>query len=157
MNKITNYGYIKTVEEKAEVKELLELLRQSMFKKEGFAKALKANVPLKYSPLINLFIKRNVGKEGFEGSLEALGSYLNELNELNLTLAFEPSQEFLDNIYKWVTKNIGQDLILNISVDPKILGGTVISFGGYYLDYSLSKKLDRAFSEKKEEIRKLYE
>ena len=152
-----NYGFIKTVDEKEEVKSLIQELRESLFKKEGFGKTLKGKIPLKYSPLINFYIKSSVGKEGFEGSLNSLEEYLKNFKEINVTLAFDPTEKIIDNIYTWVTKNIGPDVIINITVQPKILGGVILSYKGLYFDSSLSKKLDKAFSENREQIKKLYE
>ncbi len=156
MNK-TNYGFIKTVDEREEIKSLIQELRESLFKKEGFGRILKNKVPLKYSPLINSYVKSTLGKEGFEGSLESLEEYLKNLKEINITLAFEPSEKTIDKIYTWVTKNVGTDVILNLAIQPDILGGAILSYKGLYFDYSLEKKLNAAFSEKREEIRKLYE
>ena len=156
MNK-TNYGYIKTVDEREEIKSLIQELRESLFKKEGLGKILKNRIPLRYSPLVNLYIKSNLGKEGFEGSLNSLENYLKSLKEINITLSFEPTEKITDKIYTWVTKNVGKDVILNFTVSPKILGGATISYKGLYFDYSLEKKLNSAFSEKREEIKKLYE
>ena len=153
----TNYGFIKTVDEREEVKSLIQKLRESLFKKEGFGKTLKNKIPLKYSPLLNSYIKSGVGKEGFEGSLNSLEEYLKNLKEINITLAFEPSEKITDKIYAWVAKNVGQEVIINLAIEPKILGGVILSYKGLYFDYSLSKKLDKAFSENREQIRKFYE
>ena len=153
----TNYGFIKTVDEREEVKSLIQELRESLFKKEGFGKTLKNKIPLKYSALLNSYIKSGVGKEGFEGSLNSLEEYLKNLKEINITLAFDPTERIIDNIYAWVAKNVGQDVIISLAIEPRILGGAVLSYKGLYFDYSLSKKLDKAFSENREQIRKFYE
>ena len=152
-----NFGFIKTVDEREEVKSLIQDLRESLYKKEGFGRTFKNKVPLKYSPLINSYIKSNLGKEGIEGSLQSLEDYLKSLKEINITLAFEPSKGVIDKIYDWVVKNVGEDVIVNMSIQNNILGGAVISFNGRYFDYSLEGKLEKAFSKKREDIKRLYE
>lgn len=65
------------------------------------------------------------------------------MTTVNLTLAFLPSKSLVKKLALWFKKNFGSKVVLDIQVDPKILGGAILSFNGYYRDFSLKKKLER--------------
>ncbi len=150
---------IKTVEEKEELENYLELLEESVFKKEGFAQALKDNVPVKYSSFIKELLDKNKvdlsDGESVKSAFDGLRSYLKNLTPVNLAIAYSPSEKSLENIYNWVFKNIGENIILDIDIDSGLLGGAIITYKGLYGDYSFKKALEEGFEEHSEEIKKL--
>ena len=150
---------IKTVEEKEELENYLELLEESVFKKDGFAQALKDNVPVKYSSFIKELLDKNKVNlsdgESVKSAFDGLRSYLKNLIPINLTIAYSPSEKSLENIYNWVFKNIGENIILDIDIDSGLLGGAIITYKGLYGDYSFKKALEEGFEEHSEEIKKL--
>lgn len=150
---------IKTVEEKEELESYLELLEESVFKKEGFAQTLKDSVPVKYSSFIKEFLDKNKVSindgESVKSAFDGLKSYLKNLTPVNLTIAYSPSEKSLENIYNWVFKNIGENIILDIDIDSGLLGGAIISYKGKYSDYSLKKSLEEGFRNHDKEIREL--
>jgi F0F1-type ATP synthase delta subunit len=58
---------------------------------------------------------------------------------LQLTLAIHPSEKLLRNIQDWVEENVNMKVFMETKVNPKLIGGLMISINGYYHDYSLSK------------------
>lgn len=68
--------------------------------------------------------------------LGKLEEAIKKLEMVQLTLAYEPSPQDIEAFFK-VAGNI-----LDISKDPRILGGAVVSYQGKYGDHSLRKKLD---------------
>ena len=58
---------------------------------------------------------------------------------LQLTLAIHPSEKILRNIQDWVEENVNMKVFMETKVNPKLIGGLMISINGYYHDYSLSK------------------
>ncbi len=60
---------------------------------------------------------------------------------VKLEIAFSPSEEFLQKISNWMEKNLGKKVILDVTVNPKIIGGAIIEYQGKWRDFSLVKKL----------------
>jgi len=61
---------------------------------------------------------------------------------IKLEIAFEPSEDFLLNIKKWLKENVQQETVLQIKTNPNIVAGLIIEYQGKYLDLSLAKKID---------------
>lgn len=143
---------VKTTMEKDEFAGFLEILKQSLYKKPGLSKTLTNDVPLKYS----LFIKKLMEQNKISGKnqsaqqelLEEIGKKLKTLEQLNLTIAFNPTERNIENFYLWAVKNIGENTIINLEIDPSIVGGAIISYKGLYSDFSLKKEIEKAFGKK---------
>lgn len=71
---------------------------------------------------------------------------LKKIPQLKLELVFEPSIEFLLKIKQWFKEKNKQEVILDLSVNPEIVGGTIIEYQGRYRNFSLAKKIDELFS-----------
>ncbi len=72
---------------------------------------------------------------------EELKKYLHSLPQIKLELAFVPSKKFLIKVKKWLKETTGQEIVLDIIVNPEIVGGANIEYQGKYLDCSLAKNL----------------
>lgn len=96
------------------------------------------------------FLKEIAEKELDIGAKEAseLKKKLRALPEMKLKIAFPPKDNFIDEISRWLEKEIGQKVILDITVNPKVVAGAIIEYQGNWRDFSLAKKIDRLFSEK---------
>jgi len=46
-------------------------------------------------------------------------------------------------IKKWFKEENHQEVILDITVNPKIVGGAIIEYQGYFRDFSLVKEMDK--------------
>jgi F0F1-type ATP synthase delta subunit len=104
------------------------------------------DVLLKYLEAKEAFTREKAARE-----LEALAKSLKSVNELELTLAVNPTEDFVSGCFAWVQKNVGEDVVLNIKKDPALVGGAKITYKGKYLDYSLARKLKEQFVQIKEE------
>lgn len=96
--------------------------------------------------------KEKFKKEAPEKYLEGLESELSGLQEIRLTLASELSGDQMENVYSWVSANVGQGVIVNVELDPKILGGAVITFKGKYYDGSLVKTVEELLQKNKDSV-----
>lgn len=65
-----------------------------------------------------------------------------EFKLLDLKIAFQPDQKFIEKLFFWVRQNCPENVILNFSYEPMVLGGAEISFNGKYIDLTLRKILD---------------
>lgn len=52
------------------------------------------------------------------------------------------SSKQLNSLQKTLSENMGKDIILNQNIDPSILGGVIINYESYKLDFSLKRKLN---------------
>jgi len=71
---------------------------------------------------------------------------LKKIPELKLELAFEASREFLIKIKQWFKEKNQREVILDLSVNPEVVGGAIIEYQGKYLNLSVGKKIDELFS-----------
>lgn len=67
---------------------------------------------------------------------------LQEIPKVKMKTAFQPSEDFISKIRKKIKEILGTNrFILDISVDPKVVGGVVIEYQGKYFDGSLAEKI----------------
>jgi len=100
---------------------------------------------------------KKLEKQGFlSGSPNQQSSFfknlkkeLQKIPQLKLEIAFEPSDDFLLKIKNWFKKQNNQEVVLDIIINPKIVGGTIIEYQGQYRNFSLVKKMNEAISHTK--------
>jgi len=90
--------------------------------------------------------RKKSGPEKEEAS--NLEKELRALPEMKLDIAFFPTDNFLNRISQWLQKEFGQRIILDITVNPKVVAGAIIEYQGNWRDFSLAKKIDQLFSDK---------
>ena len=69
-----------------------------------------------------------------------------QLPVLSLTLAFEPKEQTLKIVSDWFLLDIKKQFLFDVHVDPSIIGGSMISFKGKYIDYSLKPRFEKIMS-----------
>lgn len=148
---------IKTVGEANRAAIEIDTLLDALFKTQGnaFEKALNSISAIHKDELKQTFLKNNINSENqanIKECLTALREEVGKLKTLKLSLAFQASQNLIDNLFNWVVKNIGEGCILDIEVDKAILGGTIIVYEGKYTDLTLKKKLEEVFATKRTEV-----
>lgn len=60
---------------------------------------------------------------------------------VKMTLAFEPDRDFIKNIAGFFSDNLEQKVVLDLVVDPLIIGGAKIICNDHYKDYSLASRI----------------
>ncbi|MBS0236729.1 MAG: ATP synthase F1 subunit delta [Proteobacteria bacterium] len=60
---------------------------------------------------------------------------------VSLEVAYEPTAAMRQKLEQALSSALGKEVILNVSVNPKLLGGMVIRYGSKMLDLSIAKKL----------------
>jgi len=66
---------------------------------------------------------------------------------LTLVIAFEPNEETFKTLSEWLLLNIHQEVLFDITVDTKIIGGATVSFKGKYADCSIKPQFDQIFKD----------
>jgi hypothetical protein len=74
-----------------------------------------------------------------EKSLSDQEKSLSALKEVRVRIAFEPSEDFTQEIVREIKKRFGEEYVLDLLVQNNLLGGVVIEADGKYWDYSLKK------------------
>lgn len=85
----------------------------------------------------------------WENYLKGLKKLVLSLSEMELILAFEPSQAAMDRIVETVRSAVGRPILVNFQLDRSIVGGAVINFQGFHRDLSLGRDLEKWFGEQK--------
>ena len=100
-----------------------------------------ANEPI--TPVNQIRIKRDI---------DELTDKLRTVKNLQLIIAFQPSDETITYFSDWVKKNINNELLIDLRFDQSIVGGALIIAGGAYKDYSVRKNLANRFQIQREDI-----
>lgn len=77
--------------------------------------------------------------------LENLKKELSELPVLKIQIAFSPPQSTTERISRYLEKEVGKKIILDILVNPEIVGGAILEYQGKYLNLSLAKEIEKLF------------
>ncbi len=91
-----------------------------------------------------IFFLEEIDQKKIKGEeVSELERKLRSLPEINLEIAFSPSEDFIDRMSQWLEKELGQKIILDITVNPKIVGGAIIEYQGKWLNFTLARKIDQ--------------
>lgn len=127
--------------------EQLEGLKRFLFKdKEGTISQkagtfLSSNIASILSQLETLGLEPADDEKQLQ-LLDAIIEYLTNMPKVRVTLAFEPSITFVNKLNGVISKELGQKVILDISVNQFIFAGAVFEYNGKVKDYSLGQKVD---------------
>jgi hypothetical protein len=118
----------------------------------AFPALLQTHLPRGKQEALAHYIKEQAG-EGTERriikhALETLKQDLLQKPILRLTLAFEPTQQTILALRTWFHKELFVIPLLDITVDSTLIGGCILTAGGFVKEYSVKK----AFEEKKQRL-----
>jgi len=146
----------KTQEERKRLYSEISLVQDALFRQQDFKKILDTKVSPQLGNYISGFLQdRPLNAHAIEKIADRLAEIKKKLDGLkivSLTLAIEPKKSTIDKIIFFVREHIEKDIIIEINVEPNIIGGAIIVFNGLYRDYSLKTKLDEVFRTKREQI-----
>lgn len=137
---------LRTIQTRQDVNRLVgevEVLKTSLFKigQGNWDEIIGSQVSATTAQVL-----KGVGEMDRELVLSELGECLKTVSSLKLTVAFTPSSGGLGELGAWVKANLGESVVLDVAIDPKILGGAVIEYGGRYIDKTLSEALNTYFN-----------
>lgn len=85
---------------------------------------------------------KNFNKDDFNEIFSSLESQISSLKPLTVYLAFEPEEKELSEIAGFVRTNFLKNLLLDVKLDPSLIGGCALIWNGIYKDYSLRARLE---------------
>jgi len=139
--------FIKTTEDRDAILNSIDILSDSLYK-------TKFDIRKDLTPAAYQFIQSQSGGRITQSFLIETKQKLHDLPVISLTLSFVPDEKIIEKLSGWIKVNVTKETILDIEVDPQILGGAVVAFNGKYLDESLRKKMEEVFSNEKQELLK---
>jgi F0F1-type ATP synthase delta subunit len=151
---------VRTTADAEQLMSQLDLMLTNLYKvdKEQFEKTINHNLNYDIADsLKNTLHSAGISPTNHEDMklfLTGLKAELQSCEIITLTIAFEPSAELVTTISDWVHNNLGSKVLLEVNVDPYIIGGAIIIFNGKYLNISVKKKLDDILTRNQEQILK---
>ena len=112
------------------------------------AGSLSSQIKPKVGPSIYLYIlsleksNRLPAAASLGHFLAELAGFLDGIDKITLTLAFEPSVDFQKEIALWLETNLGTKVVCDFAVAEGIIGGLVIEYHGKYKDYSKAAEIE---------------
>lgn len=130
--------------------EEIDILKESLFKNPEIPFLERAKEKL--SPNFQEIFEK-IGKNLFDNPQELISFFedlkekLLKLPQIKLELSFSPSPEFLLKLRNWLREKTQETLLLDIVVNPEIVGGVKIFYQGKFGDFSLEKEIEKIYEE----------
>lgn len=77
---------------------------------------------------------------------EKLKKDIKNLPQIKIIINFQPRKIFINKVSNWLTKKVGQKLILDFIFNPDVVGGAIIEYQGKQLNLSLAEKIEKLHS-----------
>jgi F0F1-type ATP synthase delta subunit len=74
--------------------------------------------------------------------LEKKKKIFEKIPKIIIEIAFEPTADFILKLKNWFWQNVKKNLVLDIKVNPKIIGGAKIYYEGKYFEWTLLKRIE---------------
>jgi len=131
---------IKTTTESADFLQEIDMLTSGLYKKAGVASEVDPSQRMR--PDFALILKK-VPQSNWHSFLSGLRQAISQMRVLRLTLAMVPTTAVLQHTTTWVKTNVGVDVVVEIQVDPSLIGGAVVNFAGKFRDLSLKPSFEK--------------
>lgn len=96
-------------------------------------------------------------------SLPSIKEFLQVLKEkiiampvLSLTIAFEPQQQTLKALSEWILVNTNQQMVFEITVDPRLVAGAIVTHNGNFFDFSIRPTVEKILTKELTRIAQEY-
>jgi F0F1-type ATP synthase delta subunit len=144
----------KTTDEVQALQNEADMLLQALYEghAENLGNFIRENVRANFAQIFTSLLSDGGEREG---SLKSLKEMLTSLETFKLTLAFQPSQGFIDRIYEFVSQSAGNKFVFEIICQPNLIGGAIITYKGEYRDFSLNRFYSEEFSANRKKILKM--
>ena len=143
-------SYIYSVDDKASLLEKLAKIEKAIFTtKKSFEEYV--NEEFAFSVSQSLLLSAKEANVSFD-SPESITQFLTRQQEavralpvVGIRVALPLSFDTVRSISKWFDINLEKKILVDVKIDPSLLGGAAIEWNGKYMDYSLKKILHEKF------------
>jgi len=104
---------------------------------------LNPDTPLASLHPISAHLFQTLPKTNLTSALDELTLALDQLPQVHLTLAINPTPALLDSILTKLTQALGSRPVINLTLDPSIIGGAQVSFQGKFYSHTLADTLNQ--------------
>lgn len=150
------YANVRTTHERSMLYNGIEALTEALYQKGGSLREEIIDTQLPHAvalPLKDTLMRFPVSSpDAAKEFLAGLRDALTQLQILSLEVAFEPTEETIAVLTLWMRAHIGANVIMDISIDRTLLGGSRISFGGRYKEINLASIIESALGNQREII-----
>lgn len=143
---------IRSRREAEDLEEKIEKLERLLYHTKVSSSELKEiDAP---ESLLSIMPRASVSKdpEVLRSSLELLKTKLKGLSFVQIETGFEPDEETIDILAKWVRANLNEFLLLDLVAVPSLGGGLRISYQGRHWHRTLEDMLKQILEQKKDKI-----
>jgi F0F1-type ATP synthase delta subunit len=146
INPLVFYTFIKTRDEAITFQEKLKLVSTDLFKGDKkIEEAIAARLPYGKIVMIQTIAEKYTIDQNNTSDMQELFLRINEaidtLPLAHLIIAIDPSVQTIHAIHQWFYRTLKKATVIDIDVDPSLIGGSIISFNGKLRDYSLKRLL----------------
>ncbi len=138
---------IQTEEDRTQLLNLLDACYQGLFKngQQGIISSDK-----KYGPTLLQILQGSKTMDYTKASKKILEieKKIKSLPSATIILATTPTEATLSEINKFLTTKMPEKSLVNIKIDPTILGGAIFILNGKYIDMSVTNKLAESFEDR---------
>ena len=129
------------------IKQQIDGIKRFLFKGKEGTITQKAGTFLSSSmeKILKEFEERGMepaGDERQEHFLNSIIEFLDNIPKVKITLAFEPSITFVQRLNKEISKEVGEKIVMDISINQFIVAGAIFEYLGKIQDFSLSQSID---------------
>jgi len=86
------------------------------------------------------------GPEREKEFFKELRTQLSSLYQIRIKIAFEPKRDFLKKLSLFFEQKLQKKVILDVRIDPEIMGGIIFELEGKIFDFSIGKKIEKLIS-----------
>lgn len=130
---------------KQEIRDLIDSLYDSK-ETTGYESKIKQTRAWLGQILTEVFLDSSVDKKEY---LLGLEKEISTIDSINIALAFDPDQDFVEKIHALISADVKEPFILEITYDPELIGGILIDRKGIYKDFSLKQIFTDAINDYK--------
>ena len=135
----------------------LDMLEESVYKsgEAGFEAVAELAVSKDTVDAVNESIRISGGNSDQstrERVVRDMKKAITQLPVLRLEIAVNPTKRLYKKIHEWIRNNIGESVVLDLSVNPGLLAGTTIVYRGKYIDKSTAAKWAQIWQQISQEL-----
>src|SRR3989338_2087488 len=150
MNYEPIYVNIRTTAERGAVYAAIEVILEALYKKGGdIDKRIETEMPSAIVLPLKQALMQLPDKSAktIQTYLEGLCKQLTILRILSLEIAYDPTEETIAVLTAWIRESLGNDIIIELSIDRSLLGGARISYEGRYKETNLAMFIEHKMRE----------
>lgn len=132
------------------VTQLDDVINSLFVTRENIEKKLDKILPFEKKERISILCQKNNidinDLNLMQKFLSNLKDHIKKLPIINLQIAYDAAEKNIIDISSWFTLNLKQKILINVTINKKLIGGAIIGYNGIYKDYSLKKRLDEKYA-----------